>query len=170
MSIPISQVIPLTTFPFGVHMFLLYVCVSISVLQIRSSTPFFQIPQNLKSLMTICPWKYNSISLCFLWMSGYKMIFFSWIIQGCIHNILNHGTEISTVTLHALSMFTYSFTHTFIQEKTLSMKLEHGDEQHKIPSLKFSSLWGKQNSQTTGLSESFKNDIKEIHVQGPTEA
>ena len=50
------------------------------------------------------------------------------------------------------------------------MKLEHGDEQHKIPILKFSSLWGKQNSQTTGLSESFKNDIKEIHVQGPTEA
>jgi len=83
---------------------------------------------------------------------------------------LNHGTKISTVTLHALSMFTYLFTHTFIQEMTLSMKLEHGDEQHKIPSLKFSSLWGKQNRQTTGLCESFKNDIKEIHVQGPTEA
>ena len=53
---------------------------------------------------------------------------------------------------------------------TLYMKLEHSDEQHKIRSLKFSSLWGKQNSQTTGLSESFKNDIKEIHVQGPMKA
>ena len=83
---------------------------------------------------------------------------------------MNHGTEIATVTLYALSMFTSLFTHTFIQEMTLSMKLEHSDDQHKIPSLKFSSLWGKQNSQTTGLNESFKNDIKEMHVQGPTEA
>ena len=67
-------------------------------------------------------------------------------------------------------MFTYLFTLTFIQKMTLYMKLEHNDEQHKIPSLKFSSLWGKQNSQTTGLSESFNNDIKEIHVQGPMKA
>ena len=31
-------------FPLGIHIFVLYVCVSISALQIRSSIPFFQIP------------------------------------------------------------------------------------------------------------------------------
>ena len=30
-----------TFFPFGVHMFVLYICVSISALQIRLSIPFF---------------------------------------------------------------------------------------------------------------------------------
>ena len=43
MSIPICQLIPLP-FPFGVHMFVIYICVSISALQIGSSVPFFQIP------------------------------------------------------------------------------------------------------------------------------
>ena len=33
-----------TYLPFGVHTFVLYVCVSISALQIRSSIPFFKIP------------------------------------------------------------------------------------------------------------------------------
>ena len=30
-----------TPFPLGIHTFVLYVCVSISALQIRSSIPFF---------------------------------------------------------------------------------------------------------------------------------
>ena len=38
MSIPTSQYPP---FPTDIHMFVLYVCVSISALQIRSSIPFF---------------------------------------------------------------------------------------------------------------------------------
>ena len=42
MSIPISQFIPPSSFPplVSIHFFL-YVCVSISALQIRSSIPFF---------------------------------------------------------------------------------------------------------------------------------
>ena len=40
MSIPISQVIP-TLLPFGIHAFVLYICVFISALQIRSSMSFF---------------------------------------------------------------------------------------------------------------------------------
>ena len=43
MSIPICQLIPLP-FPFGVHRLVIYICVSISALQIGSSVPFFQIP------------------------------------------------------------------------------------------------------------------------------
>ena len=41
MSIPISQFIPLPLSLLGVHMFVLYVCVSISALQTGSSVPFF---------------------------------------------------------------------------------------------------------------------------------
>ena len=46
MSIPISQFIPprpppLPLSPCGVHMFVLYICVSISALQTGSSVPFF---------------------------------------------------------------------------------------------------------------------------------
>ena len=42
MSIPISQFIqPPRPFLLGIHMFVLYVCVSISALPIRSSVPFF---------------------------------------------------------------------------------------------------------------------------------
>ena len=41
MSIPVSQFIPPPTSPLGVHMFVLYVCVSTSTLQISSSIPFF---------------------------------------------------------------------------------------------------------------------------------
>ena len=33
-----------TPFPLGIHTFVLYICVSISALQIKSSIPFFQIP------------------------------------------------------------------------------------------------------------------------------
>jgi len=40
MSIPVSQFIPLPA-PLGTHMLVLYGCVSISALQIRSSVPFF---------------------------------------------------------------------------------------------------------------------------------
>ena len=40
VSIPISQFLPPTTFPLGIHIFVLYVCVSISALQIRSCIPF----------------------------------------------------------------------------------------------------------------------------------
>ena len=40
MSIPISQFIPPLR---GIHTFILYVCVSISAMQIRSSLPFFYI-------------------------------------------------------------------------------------------------------------------------------
>ena len=35
---------PTPPFPFGIHTFILYVCVSTSALQIRSSIPFFYIP------------------------------------------------------------------------------------------------------------------------------
>ena len=35
-SVPISQFIPLLLFPFGIHVFVLYVCVSVSALQIGS--------------------------------------------------------------------------------------------------------------------------------------
>ena len=46
MSIPISQFIPpppppLPLSPLGVHMFVLYICVSISALETVSSVPFF---------------------------------------------------------------------------------------------------------------------------------
>ena len=41
MSIPISQFIPPPLSPLGVHMFVLYICVSISALQTGSSVPFF---------------------------------------------------------------------------------------------------------------------------------
>ena len=48
MSIPISQFIPPPppppAFPLGVHMFVLYICVSISALKTGSSVPFFWIP------------------------------------------------------------------------------------------------------------------------------
>ena len=44
MLIPISQFIPLPLSPLGVHTSVLYVCVSISALQIGSSVPFFYIP------------------------------------------------------------------------------------------------------------------------------
>ena len=49
MSIPISQFIPRPplhhpAFPPWVHMFFLYICVSISALQSSSSLPFFKIP------------------------------------------------------------------------------------------------------------------------------
>ena len=40
MSIPISQFIP-PPFSLGIHTFVLYFCVSISALQIRSSIPLF---------------------------------------------------------------------------------------------------------------------------------
>ena len=46
MSLPVSQFItppptPLPLSPLGVHMFVLYICVSISALQTGSSVPFF---------------------------------------------------------------------------------------------------------------------------------
>ena len=41
MSIPISQFLPPTPFPLGVHTFVFCICVSISPLQIGSSVPFF---------------------------------------------------------------------------------------------------------------------------------
>ena len=44
MSIPISQSIPPPHSPFCIHMFVLYVCASISALQISSPVSFFQIP------------------------------------------------------------------------------------------------------------------------------
>ena len=47
MSILISQFIPPPPpplSPLGVHMFVLYICVSISALQTGSSVPFFEIP------------------------------------------------------------------------------------------------------------------------------
>ena len=44
MSSPISQFILFPLPPFGVHTFIIYICVYISALQIGSSVPFFQIP------------------------------------------------------------------------------------------------------------------------------
>ena len=46
MSIPISQFIPPPPplSPLGVHMFVLYICLSISALQTGSSVPFFYVP------------------------------------------------------------------------------------------------------------------------------
>ena len=44
MSIPISQFIPPPLTPISVHMFVLYICVSISTLQTGSSVPFFYVP------------------------------------------------------------------------------------------------------------------------------
>ena len=41
MSIPISQFIPLPTFPPGNSKFVFYICDSISVLSISSFVPFF---------------------------------------------------------------------------------------------------------------------------------
>ena len=40
MSIPISQFTPPSLCPLGVHISVLYICVSISALQISSSVPF----------------------------------------------------------------------------------------------------------------------------------
>ena len=41
---PRLPIYPTTIFPHGVHTLVLYVCVSISALQVSSSVPFFQIP------------------------------------------------------------------------------------------------------------------------------
>ena len=41
VSIPMSQFIAFPPFSLGIHIFDLYICVSISALQIRSSIPFF---------------------------------------------------------------------------------------------------------------------------------
>ena len=41
MSIPISQFIPFPPFPLGVHVFILSICVSISLLHVSLSIPFF---------------------------------------------------------------------------------------------------------------------------------
>ena len=43
MPVPISQPIPSSH--LGIHTFVLYICVFISVLQVSSSIPFFQIPR-----------------------------------------------------------------------------------------------------------------------------
>ena len=45
--IPIPQFIPLPLSRFGVHTFDLYVCVSVSALQVGSSVSFFLIPHNV---------------------------------------------------------------------------------------------------------------------------
>ena len=58
ISTPISQFIPPLTSLLGVHVFILYICVSISVLQIRSSIPFFWIPH-----------KYIHINMWYLFFS-----------------------------------------------------------------------------------------------------
>ena len=47
MSIPVSQFLPPYSSPpppLGIHTFVLYLCVSVSALQIRSSVPFFWTP------------------------------------------------------------------------------------------------------------------------------
>ena len=44
ISTPISQFIPTLSSPLSIHMFILYIWVSISTLQVGSSVPFFQIP------------------------------------------------------------------------------------------------------------------------------
>ena len=41
MSIPVSQFSAFSLFPFGVHTFVLSICVSISALKIGSFVPFF---------------------------------------------------------------------------------------------------------------------------------
>ena len=50
VSAPVSQFLPPSSFPLGVHTFILYFCVSISALQIRSFIPFFQIPHTCISI------------------------------------------------------------------------------------------------------------------------
>ena len=50
-------------FPLGVHRFVLYVCVSIPILQISSAIPFFQIPHICVNI-TICFSLSDLTSLC----------------------------------------------------------------------------------------------------------
>lgn len=74
--------------------------------------------------------------------------------------------ELKSQQSHALSMFTSLFIHS---RMTLSMKLEHGDEQHKIPTQISFSLGGSRIIVKQQVSmRVLKNDIKEMHVQGPT--
>ena len=44
MSVPTSQFIPSTPFPFGIYKFFLCICISVSALQMSSSVPFFSTP------------------------------------------------------------------------------------------------------------------------------
>ena len=60
MLISISQFIPPLLSSLGAHIFVLYICVSISILQIRSTRTFFT--QHCKA--TILQWKLILINYC----------------------------------------------------------------------------------------------------------
>ena len=76
MSIPTSQFIPPATSPLGIHTFVLYICVSISALQIRLSDAFFKIPH-----------KSNVIHLLFF------LTYFTLIFSRSIHVSANGTTS-----------------------------------------------------------------------------
>ena len=63
-----------TPFPLGIHTFVLYVCVSISALQIRSSIPFFWIPH--------------------IWVTIRYLLFSFWLTSLCI--TLSRSIHVST--------------------------------------------------------------------------
>ena len=112
MSIPIGQFSTPPPPPFGVHTFVLYICVSISALQTSSSVPFFSVPHtcvNLRYLL-FSFWLIHSVwqSLnpamsqqmtqfhSFLWLSNIPLyictttslsIHLSMGILGCFHDL-----------------------------------------------------------------------------------
>ena len=66
MSVPISQFIPPSPFPLGIHSFVLYDCVSVTALQVRSSTPFFQIPHIcVNNFYTLLITQFSSVARSF---------------------------------------------------------------------------------------------------------
>ena len=62
-SIPLSQFISPLLSPLAVHMFVLHICVSISVLQIGSSVPFFYLPHILSKSEREKQISYNNAAL-----------------------------------------------------------------------------------------------------------
>ena len=63
MSVTISQFIALPPYPLGIHMFVLYISVSISALQIDSSIAFFLYSVCLHAIVLFLPYfaSYDSL-------------------------------------------------------------------------------------------------------------
>ena len=91
MSIPISQFIPSTPFPFGIHKFFLCICISVSALQMSSSVPFFSIPHksiNIRYLffcLTYSTLHDGLLSLSMLLQMYCFIPFHDWMILHCIY-------------------------------------------------------------------------------------
>ena len=78
--------------PLGVHMFVLYICVSISALQTGSSVPFFYVPHicvNIRYLFcsfwltSLCMTVSRSIHVSTKWPNF--LPFYGWVIFHCIY-------------------------------------------------------------------------------------